>query len=93
MSENLGSYHAACGLAVALFGFFWPSVDIKRSSESLAIASSPLSLEAQQRSLEHRVANLNNRLKVMQSNLSEVEEQIAKLGESWDEPYIDIEEA
>ena len=29
LSENIGSYHAACGLALTFLGFFWPNVELK----------------------------------------------------------------
>jgi len=94
LSDYLGPYHAACGLALSLVGFFWPNVEIKKSGDaSLAIANSPLSLDAQQRSLEHRITNLQNRLKVMKSNLSEVDAQIAKMGDGWDEPFVELEDS
>ena len=41
LSESLGSYHAACGLGLTLFGFFWPTVELKRNAETASIASSP----------------------------------------------------
>jgi len=92
LSESLGSYHAACGLGLTLFGFFWPTVEIKRAAEAATIANSPLTLDAQQRSLEHRISNLTNRLKVMKGNLDGVDQQISKLGENISEPYVEVEE-
>ena len=92
MSENLGSYHAACGLGLALFGFFWPMVEIKSAAGAAAIANSPLSLDAQKRSLDHRLSNLQNRLKVMKANLTEVDAQLDKMGSGCDEPYVELEE-
>ena len=41
LSESLGSYHAACGLGLTLFGFFWPTVELKRAAEAAVISSSP----------------------------------------------------
>jgi predicted nucleic acid-binding Zn-ribbon protein len=92
LSESLGTYHAACGLGLTLFGFFWPTVEFKRAAEATAIASSPLTIDAQQRSLEHRISNLNNRLKIMQGNLGDVESQLAKLDENVSEAYVEISE-
>ena len=86
------SYHAACGLGLTLFGFFWPTVELKRNAETASIASSPLTLDAQQRSLEHRISNLANRLKVMKGNLDGVDQQISKLGENISDPYVELEE-
>lgn len=92
LSESLGSYHAACGLGLTLFGFFWPTVELKRAAEAAVISSSPLTIDAQQRSLNHRISNLNNRLKVMKGNLEDVDAQIVKLGDKLSEPYVEIEE-
>jgi hypothetical protein len=92
MSESLGSYHAACGLGLTLFGFFWPGVEIKRAAETAAISNSPLTVDAQQRSLDHRISNLSNRLNVMKGNLIEVEKQITKLEGKTSEPYVEIDE-
>ena len=92
LSESLGSYHAACGLGLTLFGFFWPTIELKRATETATIASSPLTLDAQQHSLENRISNLNNRLKVMQGNLEVVEGQISKLGDNQEEPYVELED-
>ena len=92
MNDNLGSYHAACGLGLTLFGFFWPVVETKRAGATASITESPLTLDAQRRSLEHRVANLTTRLKVMKGNLEEVDAQIAKHGDNQGEPYVEIDE-
>lgn len=90
MSQSLGSYHAACGLGLTLFGFFWPSVELRRAQSADSIISSPLSIEAQQRSTDHRISNLNNRLKVMKGNLEDLDGQIAKLGDKSGVPYVEI---
>ena len=92
MNDNLGSYHAACGLGLTLFGFFWPVVETKRAGATASITESPLTLDAQRRSLEHRVANLTTRLKVMKGNLEEVDAQIVKHGDNLGEPYVEIDE-
>lgn len=92
LNESLGSYHAACGLGLTLFGFFWPTVELKRAAGAATISSSPLTLDAQQRSLEHRISNLTNRLKVMKGNIDGVDQQISKLGENISEPYVEAEE-
>ena len=90
MSQSLGSYHAACGLGLTLFGFFWPSVELRRAQATDSIINSPLTIEAQQRSMDHRIANLNNRLKVMKGNLEDLDGQIAKLGDKSGVPYVEI---
>jgi hypothetical protein len=90
--ETLGTYHAACGLALTLFGFFWPNVELKKATAGSDGPRSNLAIETQQRSLKHRITGLGNRTGVMKSNLDEVEEQIAKLGESPPSPYLELKE-
>ena len=92
LSDSLGSYHAACGLGLTLFGFFWPTVELKRATELAEISNSPLTIDAQQRSLDNRISNLNNRLKLLNTNLCDIEAQLTKLEEKGIEPYVDIDE-
>ena len=89
LSESIGSYHAACGLALSLFGFFWPNVETKRAAFAGNGSSSNLAIETQQRSLNHRLGSLSNRVQVMQGNLNTVKKQLAKLGDSPPLPYLD----
>ena len=42
MNDNLGAYHAACGLGLTLFGFFWPVVETKRAGATASITESLL---------------------------------------------------
>ena len=93
LSESIGSYHAACGLALTLFGFFWPNVETKRPAFATEGPRSNLAIETQQRSLNHRVGSLSNRIQVMKSNLDAVEKQLAKLGDSPPPPYLDSEQS
>ena len=67
-------------VGVDLIWLLWPTVELKRSAETAAIASSPLTLDAQQRSLEHRISNLSKRLKVMKGNLRVLMEGLPGLG-------------
>jgi hypothetical protein len=89
LSESIGSYHAACGLALSLFGFFWPNVETKRPAFAGNGSSPNLAIETQQRSLNHRLGSLSNRVQVMQGNLNTVKKQLAKLGDSPPLPYLD----
>jgi hypothetical protein len=93
LSESIGSYHAACGLALTLFGFFWPNVETKRPAFATEGPRSNLAIETQQRSLNHRVGSLSNRIQVMKGNLDAVEKQLAKLGNSPPPPYLDSEQS
>ena len=93
LSESIGSYHAACGLALTLFGFFWPNVETKRPAFATEGPRSNLAIETQQRSLNHRVGSLSNRIQVMKGNLDAVEQQLAKLGDSPPLPYLDSEQS
>jgi len=92
MFESLGTYHAACGLAVTLFGFFWPNVELKKATATDDGPRSNLAIETQQRSLKHRIAGLGNRTGVMKSNLDEIEKQMENLGELPPQPYLELAE-
>jgi hypothetical protein len=92
MFESLGSYHAACGLAVTLFGFFWPNVELKKATATDDGPKSNLAIETQQRSLKHRIDGLGNRTGVMKSNLDELEKQISKMGDTPPLPYLESAE-
>lgn len=89
LSESIGSYHAACGLALSLFGFFWPNIETKSPAFAGSGSSSNLAIETQQRSLNHRLSSLSNRVQVMQGNLNAVKKQLARLGDSPPLPYLD----
>ena len=89
LSDGVGSYHAACGLALTLFGFFWPNVEVKRPALATVGTGTNLAIETQQRSLNHRVGSLSNRIGVMKGNLDAVELQLSKLGDSPPLPYLD----
>lgn len=91
LSESIGSYHAACGLALTLFGFFWPSVEFKRESLAMEGPRTNLAIETQQRSLSHRISSLCNRIQVMKANLNDVEKKLIKLGDSPPAPYLETE--
>lgn len=93
LSENIGSYHAACGLALSLFGFFWPNVETKRPAFATGGPTSNLAIETQQRSLNHRISSLSNRVQVMKGNLNAVEKQLEKLGVTPPLAYLDSEQS
>jgi len=90
--ESLGSYHAACGLAVTLFGFFWPNVELKKATATDDGPRSNLAIETQQRSLKHRIAGLGNRTGVMKANLDDLDKQISKMGKTPPPPYLELSE-
>jgi hypothetical protein len=91
LSESIGSYHAACGLALTLFGFFWPNVESKRESLAMEGPRANLAIETQQRSLSHRISSLCNRIQVMKGNLNDVDKKLTKLGGSPPAPYLEAE--
>ena len=94
LSESIGSYHAACGLALSLFGFFWPNVETKRPAFAGGNPdNSKLAIETQERSLNHRSRSLSNRVQVMKGNLDAIEKQLVKLGDSPPLPYLDSEQS
>ena len=51
LTDGIGAYHAACGIALTAFGFFWPNVEIKRAALAGNSGNSNLAIETQQRSL------------------------------------------
>ncbi len=89
LSENIGSYHAACGLALTVLGFFWPNVEYKTAAAVVGGTNSNLAIETQQRSLKHRISSLCKRIEVMKRNLDDVDEQLLKLGDSPPLPYLE----
>jgi hypothetical protein len=90
LSDSIGSYHAACGLALTLFGFFWPNVEFKREAVTAGGLRSNLAIETQHRSLNHRIGSLCNRVQVMKGNLDAVEKKLLKLGDT-PPPYLEAE--
>jgi hypothetical protein len=90
LSDSIGSYHAACGLALTLFGFFWPNVELKREAVTADGPRSNLAIETQHRSLNHRIGSLCNRVQVMKGNLDAVEKKLVKLGDT-PPPYLEAE--
>jgi hypothetical protein len=91
LSESIGSYHAASGLALTLFGFFWPNVELKREAVTAAGPRSNLAIETQHRSLNHRIGSLCNRVQVMKTNLNAIDQKLLKLG-STPPPYLEAED-
>ena len=45
--DSLGSYHAACGPAITLFGFFWPNIESKKQAFQSANNAPKLAIETQ----------------------------------------------
>jgi hypothetical protein len=90
LSDSIGSYHAACGLALTLFGFFWPNVELRREAVTADGPRSNLAIETQHRSLNHRIGSLCNRVQVMKGNLDAVEKKLLKLGDT-PPPYLETE--
>lgn len=87
-SDSLGSYHAACGLAITIFGFFWPSIDIKKQTMQTAGNGPKLAIETQQRSLSHRINGLASRLTSIKSNLDDLNVDLENLEQGTNSPYI-----
>jgi hypothetical protein len=86
----LGSYHAACGLAVTIFGFFWPSVEIKNVNPDGSVSTSNLAIETQQRSLEHRINGLLSRANSIAISLENLGKEQTELEEGSAEPYLSV---
>ena len=88
LSDMLGTYHAACGLAVTIFGFFWPNVEIKKINPDGAISTSNLAVETQQRSLDHRINGLLSRANSIAISLENLGKEQTELEEGSAEPYL-----
>ena len=88
VSDMLGAYHAACGLAITIFGFFWPNVEIKNINPDGTATSSNLAIETQQRSLEHRINGLMSRANSIAINLENLSSESKEIEQSSIEPYI-----
>ena len=87
--DLLGPYHAAAGIALALFGFFWPST--KWQSQRQIAESGGMdrfAIETQQRMLGHKVMGLNTRKGRLRNSIEEIDEGIEKIDVSLQQPYI-----
>ena len=88
MSDMFGAYHAACGLAVTIFGFFWPNVEVRNVNPGGAASAPNLAIETQQRSLEHRINGLLSRANSIALNLENLSAESKELEQSAIEPYL-----
>ena len=88
LSDMLGTYHAACGLAVTIFGFFWPNVEVKKINPDGAISTSNLAVETQHRSLDHRINGLLSRANSIAISLENLGKEQTELEEGSAEPYL-----
>ncbi|MBC8348972.1 MAG: ATP-binding protein [Verrucomicrobia bacterium] len=87
--DFLGPYHAAAGIALALFGFFWPST--KWQSQHQIAESGGMdrfAIETQQRMLGHKLMGLNTRKGRLRISIGEIDEGIEHLDLSLQQPYI-----
>lgn len=87
--DLLGPYHAAAGIALALFGFFWPST--KWQSQRQIAESGGMdrfAIETQQRMLGHKVMGLNTRKGRLRNSIEDIDEGIEKIDASLQQPYI-----
>ena len=90
-SDSFGVYHSACGLALSLFGFFWPIVEIKKPKAESSGAKPNLAIETQHRSLDHRIRGLANRATSINHMLKQIEEDLNVIDRGLDEPYLLID--
>ena len=87
-SDLIGSYHAACGIALTLFGFFWPTVEIKKPKVQTVGAGPKLAIETQHRSMDHRIKGLANRANFINSSLEQLSKDIDGVNQGMNEPYV-----
>lgn len=88
LSDMLGTYHAACGLAVTIFGFFWPNVEIQKVNSDGSLSTPNLAIETQQRSLDHRINGLLGRANSIALNLENLSKEAMELDQGSAEPYL-----
>ena len=86
--ESLGSYHAACGIILTIFGFFWPNVEVRKEAMQSAGNAPKLAIETQQRSLTHRMSGLASRISSIRNNLESLNSNIESLDQGMNAPYI-----
>ena len=86
--DSLGSYHAAVGILLTIFGFFWPNVEIKKQGFQSAGKAPKLAIETQQRSLTHRMSGLASRVSSIRSNLENLSSDLESLDQGMNAPYI-----
>ncbi|MEJ6622126.1 MAG: hypothetical protein QNL93_09285 [Opitutae bacterium] len=86
--DSLGSYHAAAGILLTIFGFFWPNVEIKKQVFQSAGKAPKLAIETQQRSLTHRMSGLASRVSSIRSNLENLNSDLEGLDQGMNAPYI-----
>jgi len=89
-SDSFGTTYAACGIALTLFGFFWPNVEVKKPAGFAAGpgAGPRLAIETQQRSLDHRINGLTSRASSIKSNLHNISDELESLNQGMDVPYV-----
>jgi hypothetical protein len=86
--DSLGTYHAACGILLTIFGFFWPNVETKKPAIQTAGSSPRLAIETQQRSLTHRMTGLASRVASIRGTLNELNSDLENLDQGMNAPYI-----
>ena len=88
LSDLFGSYHAACGLALTIFGFFWPNVEVKTPRGATSGDVPNLAIETQHRSLDHRINGLLTRANSLAANLEALSGESSQLEQYSLEPYL-----
>ena len=86
--DSLGTYHAAAGLILTIFGFFWPSVETKKQAVKATAKAPKLAIETQQRSLSHRISGLATRISSIRGNLENLNSDLENLDHGMNVPYI-----
>jgi hypothetical protein len=87
--DLFGPYHAAAGIALALFGFFWPSTKWQSPDQiSGSGGMDRFAIETQQRMLGHKLMGLNTRKGRLKVSIEEIDEGIEQIDVSLQQPYI-----
>ena len=88
ISSMFGIYHAATGIALTLFGFFWPSIQITRPNMAEQGLNPKLALETQQHSISHRINGLTSRVSTLNNSLIGISDTIAESEDDTLIPYV-----
>ena len=92
ISSLFGTYHAAVGIALTLFGFFWPSVQVRRANMADQGLNPKLALETQQHSVEHRINGLTSRVSTLNNALNSISKTLDEGEDNSLVPYISLGE-
>ncbi|MBT5910846.1 MAG: ATP-binding protein [Opitutae bacterium] len=88
LRDLFGPYHAAAGIALSLFGFFWPTIKMQSKQQFAETGGiDRFAIETQQRMLGQKLLGLNTRKGRLRISLEKIDEGIEKIDVSLQQPY------